>query len=523
MNSGRTRAEYSLKNASVAMAAQVLAIFSGFLTRVVLTRVMSADYVGINGLFTNILGALTLSELGIDTALVYALYRPVAESDTEKQQALMQLYSRVYPAISGIVLGIGIAMYPLLRLLMRTMPDVDHLLLIYVLYLFNTVSTYVLAYRGMMFLATQENYLNNYFTSGFLVIQDVLQIIFLVRTRNYILFLLVQITCNLAKNAAVNWFAGKKYSFLRNRKHRAISSDEKHNLLKNTRAMLIHKVGLVIIGNTDNLCLTFFSGLLSVGQYANYYLIIGSIRQVADSTIKGITGSIGNLASVENNEKVNYVFKMSLFAVNWLYGVCALCLYELLGPFVCVSFGAKYVFADGITGILCLNFFLNGIRQATLTFRDALGLFWYDRYKTVVEAIINLITSVILANIIGTAGVFIGTTISIVSVSMWVEPLVLYKRYLKEPVLQYFQMLIRYLGVTALSVSVGIICCRIMSSWIQNLIVLIIFRLVICMIVSNLIYFMFLHKTEQFILLSKTVRAYLRKKFHWSRVTKNDN
>lgn len=488
------------------MASRIIVILSGFLTRVVLTHVLNTDYIGVNGLLTNILGALTLSEMGVETALVYFLYVPVAGNDTEKQKSLMHLYSRVYLVIACAVAGIGSAMYPLIRVLMRSQPDVEHFTLIYSLYVLNSVCTYVLAHRNMMFLANQLNYINICFYSGFLLLQDVLQILLLIFTRNYVLFLLAQIGCNLARNFTSYLYAGKRYPFLLGKHTAPVGKAERHNLLTNSSAMLLHKAGTVIINNTDNFCLTFFSGLRTVGAYANYYLIIGSIRQIADNAVRGIAGSVGNLAAEGEKQKVSRVFRLTLFTVNWLYSFCAICLFELLNPFVELVFGREYVFSVPVTAVLCLNFYLNGLRQAVLVFRDSLGLFWYDRYKTVAESLVNLGTSILLALRMGTIGVFIGTTISIVFVSMWVEPLVLYRKYLGRPVREYFILLGRYMVVSLVAFLAVIAAVHFTGD--GTLPVIILKRLVCCMLVPEVVYWLFFRKTEVYHQLIRALKGY---------------
>ncbi len=492
----KTRTDFSIKNASAAMTARIIVILSGFLTRVVLTRMLNADYVGINGLFSNVLGALILSEMGVDTALVYSLYRPVAEQNTEKQKSLIHLYSRIYPLIACAVAGIGAAMYPLICALMRTRPNVEHLTLIYALYVLNAACTYPLAYRNLLLLADQRNYINTWFYSGFLLLQDILQIILLIYTRNYILFLLAQIGCNLAMNFSSYLYSGKRYPFLLEKQTAPVEKTERHSLLRNSTAMLIHKVGNVIINNTDNLCLTFFSGLQTVGVYANYYLIIGSIRQIADNAVRGIAGSIGNLAADGEKERVSRVFRLTLFGVNWLYGFCAICLYELLNPFVGIAFGESFIFPVPVTAVLCLNFYLNGIRQAVLVFRDSLGLFWYDRYKTIAESLVNLGTSILLALRMGTIGVFIGTTISIVSVSLWVEPLVLYREYLGQLVGGYFAILLRYMAVSALAFLASMAAAQAAGG--GTLMEIFLKRLLCCITVPGAVYWLCFRNAEQY-------------------------
>lgn len=440
-----TRTRYSMKNASIAMTTKILAIVFGFFARMVFTHTLSMAYAGINGLNTNILGALNLADLGISTALVYSIYEPVAHNDIPRQRALMRLYKQIYRIVAIVVFFLGILMYPIVRILISDTYEIQSVILIYGMFLARTVFSYFLMYRSMIFLANQRNYINDIIDSTFLMLQNTIQIVVLLLTRNYILYLLIYVLAVLFQNAAVYIQAGKEYPEVFEKSDDTIPEEDAKEVFRNLRAMLMHKVGTVVINNIDNLTLTGIVGIIAVGMYSNYYLIIGSIRQVIERIVFAIAGSVGNLGATEDKNHVREVFLGAVFVVSVGYGVAAISLYELLDVFIAASFGAEYVFPKLVTKVLCINLFLNGIRQASIIFRDSLGLFWNDRYKTIIESLVNLFFSIILARKIGTAGVFIGTTISIVSVSMWVEPLVLYKDFFHASVWEYFEKLIRYI------------------------------------------------------------------------------
>ena len=452
-----TRTKYSVKNAGIAMSTKILAIVFGFFARMVFTHTLSMEYVGVNGLFTNILGALNFADLGIGTALVYTMYEPVAKGDVSKQKALMKLYDRMYRIIALVVFVIGALMFPIIRVLVHDTDGVHGVMLIYFMFLARTIFSYVMMYRSMIFLANQRNYVNDMLDSLFLVLQNIIQIILLLVTRNYFLYLAVYVITVLLRNTVIYHRAEQEYPEVFEPCEDTVPEEEQKGIYRNLKAMLMHKIGEVLINNIDNLTLTAIVGITAVGMYSNYYLIIGSVRQIIDRIIYGIAGSVGNLGATEKKEHVREVFLGTFFLVAAGYGLAAIALYELLDIFVASSFGAQYVFPKLVTMVLCINFFLNGVRRVSLIFRDSLGLFWNDRYKTIVESLVNLVTSIILARKLGTAGVFIGTFISIVGVSMWVEPLVLYKDYFQAPVSEYFRKLAKYCILFALAWALPIV------------------------------------------------------------------
>lgn len=503
------RTEYSMRNASVAMVAKILAIFCGYLTRVVFTHTFTADYVSLNGLLTNVLSALNLSELGIGTALVYAMYGPAARGDKEREKSLMLLYGQMYKVIALVVLVIGAIMYPILMILMNKQPQVENLLLVYILFVSYSISSYFLAYKSMIFLVMQENYINELLDSGFLVLQNLLQIVILLTSRNYILFLLIYVGCILLRNLTTSAWAERRYPFLREKNVSPMAQEEKKEIYRNVRAMLMHKIGLVGINNTDNLILTGIVGLLAVGSYSNYYLVIGSVRQIIDRTVRGIVGSVGNLGATASKDHIKKIFWTAFFCVNWIYGFAAICMFGILDLFVGLSFGQQFVFPKTVTAVLCLNLYLNGLRQAVLIFRDTLGLFWYDRYKTIVESVVNLVVSILLARQLGTVGVFLGTTVSIVGVSIWVEPLVLYKEYFKDSMIPYFIRFSLYVLATLLTGAMTAGLCGLVGG---SDLTQLLRRGFICLTLPNLIFLLLFFRSKEFRQVWERVIPVLRRK-----------
>ena len=491
----KSRTEYSAKNTSVAIVARVIAILMGFATRVVFTHSLNEDYVGINGLFTDILNVLALSELGVGTAVSYALYKPVADKDTEKQKALMLLYKKFYQAVAGIVLVVGLLIIPFMGILIKNQPKVDHLILIYCLYLINSVLSYLFIYKKTLIDAHQQNYIGVIYQTAFLVLQDVLQILILIFSSDFVLFVMVMILCTIGNNICVSRKADKMFPYLREKKIDAISVEEKNGIFKNIKAMFMHKIGNVVVNNTDNLLLSSMVGTLAVACYTNYFLIIGSVRQILVQVFQGITASVGNMGVSESKERIRRVYEASFFIGQWMYGLAAICLYEILDTFVGFSFGESYVFDNHITLILCISFYITGMRQATLVFRDSLGLFWYDRYKAIAEALINLVGSLILAYYFKTAGVFLGTILSTVTTSTWVEPYMLYKHRLKESCVMYF---VKY-GIYA-SVTAGLwwVCHQACAVVTGTGLLACIEKGIICAVIINLVYLILYCKTDEF-------------------------
>ena len=290
------------------MISRILALIMGFLTRVVFTHTLSAAYVGVNGLFWDILNVLSLSEFGIGTAITYALYRPIAQHDIEKQKSLMALYRKFYRIVAWIVALAGAALIPFLDMLIKNRPDVPHLTFIYLLYLTNSVCSYILIYKKTLIDAHQMGYIGVTCQTFFWLIQDIFQILVLILFRSFTGYLCISILCTIGNNLWISGKADKMYPYLKEKETEKLSAEEKKGIFQNMRAMLMHKIGNVVLNNTDNLLLSSMVGIASVARYSNYHLVIASVKQVFDQTFQGINASVGNLGVSEDSDHVKDIF-----------------------------------------------------------------------------------------------------------------------------------------------------------------------------------------------------------------------
>lgn len=516
----KSRTEYSAINSSVAVAARVSAILLGYIARVVFTHTLNEDYVGINGLFGNILNILSISELGVGTAITFALYKPIAEDDIEKQKSLMLLFKRFYFFVGSFVLVAGLCVIPFLDLMMKNTPDVDHLIFLYVLFLINSVLSYAIIYKRTLIDAHQMNYISVIIQTSAWAAASVLQIIFLLVTKNFAVYLIIMIAGTLTGNIMITIKANKMFPFLKDKNVKKLSKEEMSGIVKNIKGMLFHKAGEAMVNNTDNILISALVSTVSVGLYSNYYLVIGSVRQVLNQMFQGITASVGNLGALENDKHIRKVYEASFFLAQWVFGLFAICMFQALDAFVGFSFGEKYVFTKEITLILCINFYLLGIRQPTLIFRDTMGLFWYDRYKSIAEAIINLAASVILGRIYGVFGIFLGTFIGTVTTSLWIEPFVLYRKKLHFRVSSYYGKLLIYILVFASLFYLENLLCSYIGN--ENFLFAIL-RAIICFVITNVVFLVIYGRTPEFRMLKEKGLSVMRKKRGKGSVKNDDN
>lgn len=489
------RTKKSLINLITAFIGQIFGVIISFIVRMVFVKYLSSEYLGINGLFTNILTMLSLVELGVGSAMTYSLYKPLAENNKEKTKSLMSLYKKAYNIIGIIVLVLGIGFTPFYKCLISEVPNIPNLNIIYILFVINTGVSYFYSYKRSLIICDQKKYITTIYRYGFYFLYNLAQIIVLVLTKNYILYLICQVISTILENIAISIKADKLYPYLKEKDIKPLEKEEYIKIKKNVFAMMFHKIGGMVVNSTDNIILSRFVSLVSVGLYSNYYMVINGLEIITNQIFDAIVASVGNLGVSESKEKIKSVFNKVFFMNFWIFSFCSICLVTVFNDFIQIWLGQEYVFEFSVVVIIVIAFYLKGMRKTVLTFKDATGNFYHDRYKPIIESIINIIVSIILAKKMGVAGVFLGTIISTVTTSLWIEPYVLYKHVFKEKVFSYFIKLTVYTIIT-------IVVCSFtywLSLFVTQVSILgILFKLIICLIVPNIIYIILFNKTEEF-------------------------
>lgn len=505
----KTRTEYSFKNATVAFASRIVSLLFAYGARVVFVHVLNSTYTGAYGLLTNIIGTFTLSSLGIDAALVFMLYAPIADEDERRQRILIKAYNKIHLAVGAVVASIALVMYlvmPVISEETTLLPDYN---LIYWLFAGNIIMGYVFSYKPMIFIAKQRNYVNDLFESGMLIMQYIVQSVVLIITRSYLLFTLVYFLAIVIKNIAATKFAEREYPYIKKLSKDPLPKEDKKLIGKNLWAILVQKFGVKLINYTDTILLSNVFGIGSIARFSSCSLILVSVTQLLEKTLSSVTGSIGNLGVTTDKKRVEKVFNASLLLTCFLSGIIALCLYESLGLFVELSFGKEYVYSNAITAVLCINFYFNGIRSVTNVYRNSLGLFWRDRYRAIIEAVANVIFSIVAIKLFGEIGIFLGTTASVLSVPMWMEPRVIYKNYFNKSLIKYFLRLGGNSAVVVFSWLVSDFVCRQIGG---GLLLKMICRLGVSVAIPSVIIIFVFHKTEEYKLLKSSLISIVKKR-----------
>lgn len=425
------------------------------------------------------------------------MYKPIAENDKNKIKGLMNLYKKAYTVI-GIIVGVlGILLIPFLNYIIKDNSGVPNLVIIYILFLSNTVISYFFAYKRSIIIADQKEYIVTLYYYIFNFIQVCSQVLILIMTRNFILYLLCQIIFNFITNMAISIKANNMYPYLNDFKEVELDKGSKSLIFNNIKSLFLYKIGGVILTGTDNIVISAFIGVSSVGLVSNYNLLIGTIQTLTSKVFSGLTASIGNFNAQENSEKKEFIFNtINLFSF-WLFSFCSICFWVLCNPFIEIWLGREYILDNSILFILIFNFYIYGMQNGNWVFRDTIGLFNNSKYVPLIASILNLIISIILAKTLGLVGIFWGTAISRLLTGIWFDPYILYKYVFgKEGLIKYYKTYIFYLFTT---ICVGIITFSISNIiFIENIIINFICKLSICLIIPNIIYYILLKNKKEY-------------------------
>lgn len=500
------RTKNSIRNSITAVALQFITISLSFIVRTIFINTLGADYLGINGLFSNILSILSLAELGVGSAIVYSMYKPMAENDHEKLRVLLKVYAGIYRKIGIFVIAVGCLLVPFLNLLIADKPNIPYLEIYFIIYILNTSCSYFFVYKASLLTVSQKEYIISKNRIIFTTLRYALEIIVLLFTENFIFYLLVSFFSTVTSNVVISYKADKMYPFIKQETSGRLTEEEKKYLLKNISALFFHRIGSVVVNGTDNLIISKFLGIRFVGIYSNYLMVIHSINTFINLIYNAITASIGNLNVTETVEKKYEVYKNVLFTNFWISGFCSISLVILLNPFIELWLGVEYLLSISNVAIIVANSYFTMVRKTTLVYRNAMGLFWKDRFKPLLESLINLIVSILLVKKLGFVGVFLGTLISTITTSFWIEPWILFKYGFEIKVREYFKLFAEYFSITVTTAIFTWILASLNNS---RTLTSFIYKIVICFIVPNISFVLCFYNKVEFKYLKNLINSLL--------------
>ena len=490
------RTKNSIKNIAVAVTLNLITIIMGFVSQKIFISSLGTEYLGVNGLFTNIISMLGIVELGLGSAIIYNLYAPIASNDKNQIKSLMHFYKISYRIIALVIAIIGLLMIPFLDVIVKDAQISENLIFIFLLFLIDIVCSYLLTYKRSMLYANQKNYIVNIVHIGYLVLMNTFQILILVYTKKYYLYLIIKIVARVIENIVLTNIANKMYPILNEKNVMPLNKETRQDIFTKIKALLFHKIGSFIVLGSDNIIISAFLGVVTVGLYCNYSMIINVLVNLSNQIFSAITASVGNLLVTSDHQKSFDVYKNISFANNWIAGFSAICLLVCMDSFIGVWLGQDYILPFGVLLSLCINLYLQIKRYTNNSFKEAAGIFYEDRYIPIIESFVNIMMSIILLQFFGLAGVFMGTICSNLVLHLYSYPKFVYKKLFKKNYKSYY---LHFLKEFILMSIIGAITFGVSRIFHFNSLILNLFyNIFICIIVSNVLYFLCYRKVSEF-------------------------
>lgn len=507
------RTKYSVLNVLSGMLSQVLIALIGFVSRKVFIATLGIGMQGVNATLTSVITMLSLSELGIGTAIICNLYKPLADGDEKSVTSLMQLYAKVYRIIAGIVLFLGLLVVPALPMILAA-EDVaaipqGYLTVVYLLFLCDVVISYLFAYKRSILTADQKNYVVTLVATGSNLLTGVTQIVVLLLTKNFVFYLLLKIFFRLAENLILALIANRRYPYICEKEKIPVPKPVRYNIFSNTKALALHYIGNYLINGTDMMIITKFLGTAVSGVYSNYYMILTVLKTVFSQISAGITASFGHLLSEGNKESLYAAFRKVLFVVFALSNFAAITLFCLFQDFLQLWLPGIDRLSMPVVFILCLNFYITSISEPAGGLRASAGLFRPDRYLHLFLAALNLVVSILLVQRIGVFGVFLGTFFCLCIKELTVLPWIVYRNLFEKKLYLYQLTLLGYFAVTLLGGALTWWICSLVTF--ESLLLTFICHAGICVLLPNLLVAAVFFKTGEFRYLTGLIGGFIRR------------
>ena len=437
------RTKNTIYNIFATWLGQFFLIFVTLLSRRIFLQNLGTDYLGVDGLFANILSFLSMAELGIGSAITYSLYKPLALNDIEGMKSLMKVYKISYFVIGVLIFVAGMILIPFLPYIVSNSNGLDNIGLIYFLFLINTSVSYFFSYKSALIIADQKKYIFNINHYIWKIALCIVQIIAIVKSQNYFAYLILQVTGTVLENCTIAWIANKRYPWLKEKSTSRLPKDTVKEIKKNTASMMLNKVGTTLVTSTDNILISSFISVAAVGIYGNYTTISKAVENVLYQGMYAMTASIGNLNVCGSRERKFQVFKTICFVIVWIYGFGCIALFALLTPFVELWYGTNMSISICAVLLLCMNLYIAGQMTALNMQIEASGLYWHVKFLGIVEAVSNLLFSVVLGRAWGLEGILAGTVLGSMSYTFWAKTKVVLKLGHKKKMQTYLIQLLK--------------------------------------------------------------------------------
>lgn len=494
--SKKSRMQNTIINTISGIMTRMANMLARFMLQTVLIYVLGIQYTGISGLFTSVLTILSLAELGIGNAITFELYRPLEEKNEKRIALLMKFYRSAYLFVALIILTVGLVLIPFLPLFVRDIPDIkESIVLIYIMYLLKTVSSYLLIYKSTILVANQQNYIVSRIQAVVTLVRTTIECVVLLVTQQYITYLVLEIVGNVAQNIWISYLADNQYPVIKEYCSESLEKKEKRALLSDIKGMAMYKTSFALGNGVDNIIISACVNTQAVGLVSNYTLIRKELEQIIKQFYNAVVPSVGNLAVTATEDKQHEVFLNLLFLNFLISNFCSVSYFVIIQPFIVFWIGKKYLLSIAVAAVLAWDFYLSCMMNSISSFRTANGIFIKGQYRPLIMVIVNVFLSVLLGIHWEIVGVFAATIIARLT-TQWYDPLLLYRMVFRRSPKKFYYRYYSYMVVTILCAILTYSIARVVS--IQNIFLDLLFRFSICLFIPNGMVIALYHKSVEF-------------------------
>lgn len=427
MSNSNSRTSNVIKNIYTGIGGKICISVLAFIERKIFIQYIGIEFLGLNGLFSNILQILSLADLGFSIAMGYSYYEPFAQKNKEKVAALTQFYSKIYNLISASIFIIGIMLLPFLKYIINVSEEIPNLQIYYLMYLINVSVSYLFVYSTALMNADQKGYVVNTITVIVSTVKTIIQIIAIVVYKSYAVYLFITIAATILNNILLFNKSRTIYPFIKNR-NIVLDSAEKKHIFLNLKSVFIYKISGTLLNSVDTILISVLLGTSIVGYYSNYQMLIMYITQFVGVLFSAVTAGVGNFIYTEKSDERKYeVFNSMLLISFWLSAVASIGVFYLSSDFISLWLGKDYVLDAYVSIAIAFNLFFVISMQPVFVFREAIGLYQKTKWIMLIAAAINLVLSIILGKVWGLAGIIVATILARIVTYFWFEPHLLYK------------------------------------------------------------------------------------------------
>lgn len=489
---GKSRTYFVVKNGTLGIIYKLLILLLAFVSRSIFIEKLGAEYLGINGLYSNILSVLSLAELGIGNVLIFSLYKPIAEKDNFHISRLLGFYKKLYRYIAIGVFTIGVFFIPFLGYIVNSSLGIREVTIYYVIFLLNSVFSYLAIYKSTFLKANQKQYIVDTITTLTTLLVTVIQIVVLLNSGNFIIYLLIMIFGTIFQNVIITIITKKYYSSIGI--EGTLSNSEKTTIINNVKSTFVYKISQVIINYTDNILISIMLGTVYVGYYSNYSLIVTQVMGIIGIINASLIASIGNLSTEGNAKKSLQVFNHLLLFYHILSAFCSICFITIFSDFITLWIGKENELNTHVVLAITFSFYIMNIINPVWMYREAYGLFKEIKYVMLITALVNIVLSIILGLKLGLAGIILATGLSRILTTVWYEPKVLYDKIFNDKPIKYLVTQLKYFSCSLLSLVIVFELTYSMKTGITGIII----KGLLSLVIVLMVFYVFNYRTESF-------------------------